>query len=63
MDKAENIHVSKNLLGRQALIQAQQEECNETVKSLQFCKLTRHKSGNAEDWIKRLRIVAKECNY
>ena len=63
IDKAENIQVSKNLLGRQALIQAEQEECNETVKSLPFCKLTRHKSENAEEWIKRLSIAAKECNY
>ena len=32
--KAENIHVVKSSLGRQALIQAEQEEYNEAVKSL-----------------------------
>ena len=26
-------------------------------------KLKRHKNENAEEWIKRLRISAKECNY
>ena len=36
---------------------------NETVKSLQYCKLNRHKSENVEEWIKRLKIAAKECNY
>ena len=34
--KAENIHLVKNLLGRQAVIQAEQEKDNETVKSLQM---------------------------
>ena len=56
--------VFKNSLGRQALIQAEQEacnaidnifdtlsnkvkhQCNETVKSLQYCKLNRHNSTN-----------------
>ena len=61
--KAENIQAVKNPLGRQALIQAEQEEYNETVKSFQFCKLKRHKSEYAEEWIKRLGISAKECNY
>ena len=28
-----------------------------------MCKLTRHKSENVEELIKRLRIGAKECNY
>ena len=36
IDKADNIQFFFNLLGRQALIQAEQEECNETVKSCQL---------------------------
>ena len=59
IDKAENIHVSRNSLGRQILIQAEQEECNETVKCLKFCKLTRHKSENAEEWIKETKNSCK----
>ena len=51
------------MLGRQAVIQAEQEECNETVKSLQFCKQIRHKGENVEEWIKRLRTAATEGNY
>ena len=61
--KAENIHVGKNILDRYTLIQAEHEQDNETVKSLQLCKLKRHKSENVEEWIKRLKIAAKECNY
>ena len=38
-------------------------QCNETVKSIQYCKLNMHHSKNAEEWMKRLRIAAKECNY
>ena len=34
--KAENIHVLKDSLGRQALLQAEQKEY-EAVKSLEFC--------------------------
>ena len=34
-------------------------QCNETVKSLQYCKLNRYNSENAEEWMKRLRIAAK----
>ena len=44
-------------------MQAEQEEYNERVKSLQICKLRRHKSENAEEWIMRVRIAAKEFNY
>ena len=51
------------MLCRQALIQTEQEECNETVKFLKFCKLTRHKCESVEEWIKRLQIAAKECSY
>ena len=67
-------------MGRQALIQKEQEVCyateiifetlsnkddhpfNETVKSLQYCKLSKHNSENLEEWVKRLRIAATECN-
>ena len=34
IDKAENIQVLKKMLCRQALIQTEQKECNEIVKSL-----------------------------
>ena len=47
----------------QTVIQAEHGEDNETVKSLQFCKLKRCKSENVEEWIKRFRKAAKECKY
>ena len=61
--KTEKIYAVENILDRQALIQAEHKEDNETVKSIQFCKLKRHKSQHVEEWIKRLRITVKECNY
>ena len=60
VDKVENIHAVKNMLDRHALSQAEEEQDNETVKSLQFCKLKRHKSVTLEEWIKRLRIAPIE---
>ena len=59
--KAEDIHAVRNSLGRKALIQAEQGEYSKTVKSLQFCKLKRHKSDNLVLLIKRLRIAAKHA--
>ena len=32
------------------------------MQSLQYRKLIRHNSENAEVWIRRLRTAAKECN-
>ena len=63
VSKAKNISVAKNIWDEQTIIQAENEEDNETVKSLWFCKLKRCKSKNVEEWIKRLRITAKECKY
>ena len=36
---------------------------NETIISLQFCKLSRQDGENAEEWIGRLRLSTIECNY
>ena len=49
VDKAESSHNVRNPLDRQALIQAEQEKDNETVKTLQFLKLKQNKSENAEE--------------
>ena len=63
VSKAKNISVAKNMQDKQTMIQAEHEEDNKGVKSLQFCKLKRCKSENVEQWIKQLRIAAKECEY
>ena len=34
-----------------------------TVKFPQYCKLNRHNSENAEEWMERLRLAAKEYSY
>ena len=36
---------------------------NETIKSLQFCKLGRQTKENTEEWMGWLRSVAVECKY
>ena len=36
---------------------------NQTIKSLQFTKLCRNDGENAEEWMRRLRLMAVECNY
>ena len=36
---------------------------NETMKSLQFCKLSRQRAENAEEWMGRLRLAAIDCSY
>ena len=38
-------------------------QCNETIKSLQFCKLVMQHNKNVEEWMGRLRIAAIKCNY
>ena len=53
ISRAKNISVTKNIQDKQALIQAEHKEDNERVKSLQFCKMKRHKCENVEEWIKR----------
>ena len=36
---------------------------NETIKLLQFCKLSRQDGENAEEWMDSLRLSTIECNY
>ena len=36
---------------------------NETIKSLQFHKLSRQDGESAEEWMGRLKISTVECNY
>ena len=36
---------------------------NETIKSLQFSKLSRQNGENAEEWMGRLWLSAIECKY
>ena len=36
---------------------------NETIRSLQFHKLSRQTKENAEEWMDRLRLTVVECNY
>ena len=38
-------------------------QCKETIKSLQFRKLCRNGVENVEEWMGRLRVAAKKCNY
>ena len=63
ISKAKNMSVAKNIQDKQTMIQAEHEEDNQTVKSLQFCKLKRCKYEYVEEWIKWLRKAAKECKY
>ena len=52
----------KNVRDRQ-YIQKENEDSNQTIKSLQFCEKKRHKGENVEKWIERVRLVANECEY
>ena len=36
---------------------------NETIKSLQFCKLVRKHNESTKEWMGGLRMAAIECNY
>ena len=36
---------------------------NETILSLQYCKLSRQSNENAEQWMGRLKLMAAECQY
>ena len=38
-------------------------QCNQTIKSLQFHKLSRENEENAEEWMGRLWLLVIECNY
>ena len=38
-------------------------QSSETIKSLQFRKLSRNDGANAEEWMGRLKLMAAECNY
>ena len=34
---------------------------NETIKSLQYCKVSENSSENAKEWMERLKIAVAEC--
>ena len=36
---------------------------NKTILMLQYCKLSRHNHGGAEEWMGRLRMNVAECKY
>ena len=36
---------------------------NKTIKSLQFCKLSRQDGESKEEWMGRLQLSPVECNY
>ena len=36
---------------------------NDTIKSLQLCKLMRQANENTEEWMGRIRVVATELDY
>ena len=60
--ETKNSSEAKNLRDRQN-IHTENEDINQTIKSLQFCEMKRHKGENVEDWIKRVRLAANECEY
>ena len=47
----------------EGLFKTQQPQFNKTIKSLQFCKLSRQDGESTEELIGRLRLSAVECNY
>ena len=57
--KAKNSSEAKNIRDRQN-IQKENEDIIQTIKSLQFCEMRRHKGENVEEWIKRVRLAANE---
>ena len=36
---------------------------NETILSMQYCKLTREQNENAEEWMGRIRLKVIECSF
>ena len=54
-NKSKNIHIVKDTREKPIVIQAEEED-NQTVKYLQFCKLKKCKDENVEEWMKRVRI-------
>ena len=60
--KTKDISEAKNIRDRQK-IQKENEDINQTIKSLQFCEMRRHKGENVEEWIKRVRLAANENDY
>ena len=45
------------------LAQKFRPQYNETIKSLQFRQLCRHKGENTKEWMGRLWVAVAECNY
>ena len=60
--KTKDSSEARNIRDRQNL-QKENEDSNQTIKSLQFCELKRHKDENVEEWIKRVKLAAYECDY
>ena len=60
--KSKNISMVKDTREKPVILQAEKED-NQTVKSLQFCNLKKCKDENVEEWMKRVRSEAKECEY
>ena len=44
-------------------IQKENEDSNQTIKSLQFCEMKRHRRESVEEWIKTVRLASNECDY
>ena len=62
VSRAKKISVAKYIQDKQAISQVEHEEDNDS-QMLQLCEMKRHKSENVQEWIIRLRLVAKECKY
>ena len=60
--KSKNISTVKDTREKPIIIQAEEED-NQTVKSLWFCNLKKCKDENVEEWMKRVRSEAEECEY
>ena len=60
--KAKDISEAKNIRDRENM-QKENEDINQTIKSLQFCEMRRHKGEDVEEWIKRVRLAANRCEY
>ena len=52
----------KNTREKSVIIQAEKKD-NQTFKSPQFCNLQKCKDENVEEWMKRVRSEAEECEY
>ena len=53
---------AKNIRHRQNFLK-ENEDNNQTIKSVQFCQIKRYKCEKMEEWIERVRLAAIECEY